>query len=122
MSMPTTEQPAVAGIRGAEPLAPQATTAMAHRLARLVYRMLKYGQLYVGKGAAILRAKKPPTTNRVCPKESLPTAPTASTGLCLKLPIKTFLETRATNIYFLLNTNLCGLWGLCAFLYRAFGG
>jgi hypothetical protein len=24
---------------------------MAHRLARLVYRMLKYGQQYVGKGA-----------------------------------------------------------------------
>jgi transposase len=31
--------------------APKATTAMAHRLARLVYRMLKYGQHYVDKGA-----------------------------------------------------------------------
>jgi transposase len=31
--------------------APQAITAMAHRLARLVYRMLKYGQRYVDKGA-----------------------------------------------------------------------
>jgi len=30
--------------------APKATTAMAHRLARLVYRMLKYGQAYVDKG------------------------------------------------------------------------
>jgi transposase len=30
--------------------APKAITAMAHRLARLVYRMLKYGQLYVDKG------------------------------------------------------------------------
>ena len=30
--------------------APKAITAMAHRLARLVYRMLKYGQTYVGKG------------------------------------------------------------------------
>src|SRR6266852_5908061 len=31
--------------------APKAITAMAHRLARLVYRMLKYGQQYVHKGA-----------------------------------------------------------------------
>jgi len=30
--------------------APKAITAMAHRLARLVYRMLKYGQTYVDKG------------------------------------------------------------------------
>jgi len=31
--------------------APKAITAMAHRLARLVYRMMKYGQRYVDKGA-----------------------------------------------------------------------
>jgi transposase len=31
--------------------APKAITAIAHRLARLVYRMLKYGQHYVDKGA-----------------------------------------------------------------------
>ena len=30
--------------------APKAITAMAHQLARLVYRMLKYGQAYVDKG------------------------------------------------------------------------
>ena len=30
--------------------APKAITAMAHRLAPLVYRMLKYGQRYVDKG------------------------------------------------------------------------
>jgi len=30
--------------------APKAITAMAHRLARLVYRMLKYGKQYVDKG------------------------------------------------------------------------
>ena len=30
--------------------APKAITAMAHRLARLVYRMLKYGQQYTDKG------------------------------------------------------------------------
>jgi transposase len=30
--------------------APKAITAMAHRLAQLVYRMLKYGQAYVDKG------------------------------------------------------------------------
>ena len=29
---------------------PKAITAMAHKLARLVYRMLKYGQEYVDKG------------------------------------------------------------------------
>ena len=32
--------------------APKAITAMAHRLARLVYRMLTYGQQYLDKGAA----------------------------------------------------------------------
>ncbi len=31
--------------------APKAITAMAHRLARLVYRLLRYGQEYVDKGA-----------------------------------------------------------------------
>jgi hypothetical protein len=31
--------------------APKAITALAHRLARLVYRMLKYGQHYVDEGA-----------------------------------------------------------------------
>ena len=30
--------------------APKAITAMAHRLARLVYRMLKYGQQFMDKG------------------------------------------------------------------------
>ena len=30
--------------------APKAITAMAHRLARLVYRMLRYSQAYVDKG------------------------------------------------------------------------
>ena len=35
-----------------KPGAPKAITAMAHRLARLLYRMLKYGQRYVDKGAA----------------------------------------------------------------------
>jgi hypothetical protein len=30
--------------------APKAITAMAHRLARLVYRMLKHGQDYIDKG------------------------------------------------------------------------
>ncbi|HEX2714033.1 MAG TPA: transposase, partial [Candidatus Acidoferrales bacterium] len=30
--------------------APKAITAMAHKLARLVYRMLKYGQDYIDKG------------------------------------------------------------------------
>jgi transposase len=30
--------------------APKAITAMAHKLARLVYRMLKFGQQYIDKG------------------------------------------------------------------------
>jgi transposase len=37
--------------------APRATTAMAHRLARLVYRMLKYGNQYVDKGAEYYEQK-----------------------------------------------------------------
>jgi transposase len=37
--------------------APKAITAMAHRLARLVYRMLKYGHQYVDKGAEYYERK-----------------------------------------------------------------
>lgn len=37
--------------------APKAITAMAHRLARLVYRMLKYGQSYVDKGTEYYEAR-----------------------------------------------------------------
>jgi transposase len=37
--------------------APKAITAMAHRLARLVYRMLKYGQAYVDKGTEYYEAR-----------------------------------------------------------------
>jgi transposase len=37
--------------------APKAITAMAHKLARLVYRMLKYGQEYVDKGLAFYEQK-----------------------------------------------------------------
>lgn len=37
--------------------APKAITAMAHKLARLIYRMLKYGQEYVDKGMAYYDAK-----------------------------------------------------------------
>jgi transposase len=47
--------------------APKAITAIAHTLARLVYRMLKYGQDYVDKG--ILSAALPTTTNQLDPKE-----------------------------------------------------
>ena len=56
--------------------APKAITAMAHRLARLVYRMLKYGQQYVDKGAEYYRAKESPTTSRVSQEESRSTRPT----------------------------------------------
>ena len=37
--------------------APKAMTAMAHKLARLVYRMLKYGKEYVDKGMEHYEAK-----------------------------------------------------------------
>jgi transposase len=37
--------------------APKAITAMAHKLARLIYRMLKYGKEYVDKGMAYYEAK-----------------------------------------------------------------
>lgn len=37
--------------------APKAITAMAHKLARLVYRMMKYGSNYVDKGIAHYEAK-----------------------------------------------------------------
>ena len=42
--------------------APKAITAMAHRLARLVYHMLKFGQQYVDKGirsGAVMASVKP---------------------------------------------------------------
>jgi len=71
--------------------APKAITAMAHRLARLVYRMLKYGQHYVDKGAEYYEQRKPPATNRVPQKEGGPTRPTARTSLSMR---KKFLESR----------------------------
>ena len=37
--------------------APKAITAMAGKLARLVYRMLRYGQEYVDKGEALYQEK-----------------------------------------------------------------
>lgn len=37
--------------------APKAITAMAHRLARLIYRMLKYGHEYIDKGLAFYEQK-----------------------------------------------------------------
>ena len=37
--------------------APKAITAMAHKLARLIYRMLKCGKEYVDKGMAYYEAK-----------------------------------------------------------------
>src|SRR5260221_4241317 len=42
----------------------------------------------------ILRAKKPPTTNRVPQKEGRPTRPAGHTSSCVNLPIKKFLESR----------------------------
>ena len=39
--------------------APKAITAMAHKLARLVYRLLKWGHEYVDKGLQLLRSATP---------------------------------------------------------------
>ncbi len=39
--------------------APKAITAMAHHLARLLYRMLKFGTAYVDKGTEYYEAKYP---------------------------------------------------------------
>ncbi|PYX59596.1 MAG: hypothetical protein DMG73_08335 [Acidobacteria bacterium] len=52
--------------------APKAITAMAHRLARLVYRMLKHGQRYVDKGTEYYEQRyrnQPQPTNPVVQKE-----------------------------------------------------
>ena len=37
--------------------APKAITAMAHKLARLIYRLLKFGSQYVDKGMAYYEMK-----------------------------------------------------------------
>jgi hypothetical protein len=44
--------------------APKAITAMAHRIARLVYRMLKYGQRYVDKGAEYYEQRTAPVLTK----------------------------------------------------------
>lgn len=43
--------------------APRAITAMAHKLARLVYRMLKWGTRVRRQGPAVLRGAPPRTTS-----------------------------------------------------------
>jgi len=69
--------------------APKAITAMAHRLARLVYRSLKYGQHYIDKGAEYYERRNPPATNRVPQEKGRTTRPAGHTGPSL---IKKFLE------------------------------
>jgi len=46
--------------------APKAITAMAHRLARLVYRMLRYGQAYVDKGTEYYEERFRQQTSPAC--------------------------------------------------------
>ncbi|MGA7313075.1 MAG: hypothetical protein WBX22_03810, partial [Silvibacterium sp.] len=48
--------------------APVAIKAMAAKLARLVYRMLRYGMKYVDQGAKF-RGPTPPTTDRTAQME-----------------------------------------------------
>ncbi len=68
--------------------APKAITAMAHRLARLVYRMLKYGQRYVDKGAEYYEHRYRRQTDRLPQKESNQTG----TPDCVRKTLKKFLE------------------------------
>ena len=68
--------------------APKAITAMAHRLARLVYRMLKYGQEYVDKGAEYYEERYRRQQIELPQKESKQTRPTDHTGA----NVKRFLE------------------------------
>ena len=63
--------------------APKAITAMAHKLARLVYRMLKFGQQYVDKGMDIMKPD-PPATAAVAHARPVTQSTTrsSSTGSC----------------------------------------
>ena len=50
--------------------ATKAITAMAHKLARLIYRMMKFGTEYVARNGGI-RIKIPPTTDEMALKQAL---------------------------------------------------
>jgi hypothetical protein len=81
----------------------KAITAMAHRLARLVYRMLKYVQLYVDKGAEYYERRNRQQQIDFL-KEGCLTRPTPHTSA----PLKKFMESVITQRYYQLVTG----WGL----------
>ena len=78
--------------------APKAITAMAHRLARLAYRMLKYGQQYVDKGAEYYERRNRQQQIEFLRKKGRPTWPTARTSPSL---IRSFWRARATALRWL---------------------
>jgi hypothetical protein len=61
--------------------APKAIAAMAHRLARLVYRMLKYGQQYVDKGALYYEQRNRQQQIEFLRKKAAQTRPHTCAGL-----------------------------------------
>jgi hypothetical protein len=71
-------------------LGPKAITAMAHRLARLVYPMLKYGQNYVDKGAEYYEQRHRRQQIEFLRKEGRPTRLTGHTSPCLTYPSRSF--------------------------------
>jgi hypothetical protein len=72
--------------------APKAITAMVHRLARLVYRMLKYGQQYVDKGAEHYEQRNRQQRIKVPQKKGSPTRLPGHTNPGLKLSTKKVLR------------------------------
>ena len=69
-------------------------TAMAHRLARLVYRMLKYGQQYVDKGAAHYERRHRQQQIEFIGKKAAQLGLQVTAAPSLNPPAKKFLESR----------------------------
>jgi len=67
---------------------------MALGLARLVYRMLKYGQQYIDKGAEYYHQRNRQQQIEFLRKKGRPARLTSHTSPCVNLPIKKFLESR----------------------------
>ena len=69
--------------------APKAITAMAHMLARLVYRMLKFGHDYLDRGVQFYEANT--NTNNYNESENKPPRSICNSFLSRRLSVK-FLE------------------------------
>src|SRR5258708_2266260 len=73
---------------------PKPSPPMAHRLARLVYRMLKYGKQYIDKGAEYCEQRNRQQQIEFVRKKAAQLGPADNSSPCLKLPTKKFLESR----------------------------